>query len=199
MKRTGSLIALLSLLFLGLSLLGVYWTLKQTPPNILASDMPTPLSTFKDLFLVTASGILTLCSAYLGAFIQSTFQQQEKRREERREITQPYKDYLLWVMQIGQLARLIKTDQGVRGLLPQNGKKHDITSETFDEVLSAMPLWWGYSAFSEGPTREKVFDAMYASIQDLMDIYSPENAPEDNALDQKYLEALSALEEYERS
>ncbi len=197
MKRIGNVIALISLLFLGLALLGVYWTLQQTPPAILASDMPTPLSTFKDLFLVTASGILTLCSAYLGAFIQTVFQRQEKRREERKAVTKPYKDYLLWILQLEQLAKLIKTQQNVRDILPQNGKKHEITAATLDKALSEMPLWWGYSAFPEGDTKDKVTAAMYASIQELMDIYSDKDTS-DNSVEQKYLEALSALEEYER-
>lgn len=197
MKRTSYFIALLTLLFLGLALLGVYWTIQQTPTALLSGSTPTPLSTFKDLFLVVASGILTLCSAYLGAFIQSIFQQQEKRREEKRETTKPYKDYLLWVMQLGQLAKLVKTQKEVREILPQNGKKHEITPATLDKVISEMPLWWGYSAFPDGDTKEKVSTAMYASIQELMDIYADKPAS-DNSVEQKYLDALSALEEYER-
>lgn len=198
MKRTSYFIALLTLLFLGLALLGVYWTIQQTPTALLSGSAPTPLSTFKDLFLVAASGILTLCSAYLGAFIQSIFQQQQKRREERREITKPYKDYLLWILQLGQLAKLIKTKPDVRAVLPQNGKKHEITATTLDKIISEMPLWWGYSAFPEGDTKDKVSAAMYASIQELMDIYS-EKEERDNCVEQKYLDALSALEEYERT
>lgn len=197
MKKISSVIALGTLLFLGLALLGVYWSIRQTPSALLTGDTPTPLSTFKDLFLVAASGILTLCGAYLGAFIQTVLQQQQKRREERREVTKPYKDYLLWTMQVGQVARIIKNEQDVRSLLPQKGKKHEITSETFDKVISDMPLWWGYSSLSDAETKKVVFDAMYASIQDLMNIYSGKDES-DASVEQKYLEALAALEKYEQ-
>jgi hypothetical protein len=197
MKKTSTYIALGTLLFLALALFGVYWAIRQTPAGQLSSSVPTPLSTFKDLFLVVATGIIALCSAYLGAYFQTNLQLQQKKREEKRENTKPYKDYLLWTMQLGQLARIVKNEQAVRDVLPQNGKKYEITPEILDKVISNMPLWWNYSSLAEGKAKDTVFAAMYASIEDLMKMYSGVDS-DAKCVEEKYLAALAALEEYER-
>jgi hypothetical protein len=91
MKKTSTYIALGTLLFLALALFGVYWAIRQTPAGQLSSSVPTPLSTFKDLFLVVATGIIALCSAYLGAYFQTNLQLQQKNVRKNEKILNPTK------------------------------------------------------------------------------------------------------------
>lgn len=192
-----NLIALFVLLFLALALYGAFFATSQQQQSA-TPNTSSPLTTFKDLFLVAATGMISLCSAYLGAVIQSSFQRENRKREERREITNAYRAYLEKLLHVIQLVYIIKRHPGLKNKLPHNGKQYEITPQTLDELISQMPLWQQFSSLSaaDRKTKEAVNAAIDAGICFLMDV----NAGQDVNLEelQTYYErALREMEDYE--
>jgi hypothetical protein len=149
----------------------------------------------RDILLVLASGIITLTSAFLGGMIQSTLTREKEKRDLRHSRAQQYRDYLEWLLKLGQHAELVDNNPELRKKLPNSGKQFKITPEIRQMVIERMPLAWELCVLDSDAqiVVDKAFDNAFAY---LMSIDGSER-PNYDIVRQSYREALDVLDKYE--
>jgi hypothetical protein len=153
------------------------------------------VSTFRDISLIVATGIITLSSIYIGGYVQALIQREQEVRSERRSRTAEYKSYLTWLMKVCQRGDMIKRYDNLKDQFPSL-RNHEISNKVMDEVFDKMPLAWELSGLEDDRSREAFDAALNACIDFIIDLREGNN-PDHELVRKKCHQAIKTLDKYE--
>jgi len=154
-----------------------------------------------DIIAVFASGFLGAGGIAIGQKIQNQHLKAQEQREIRRRTAQEYREYLTWLLKIGQHADFVHSDPGLRAKLPEQGRQFEITAELRASVISKMPLFWEFTSL-DNDTNQTVSTAVNDALE-YLSIVSNHDA--NNGLTEEkfiryqrsYADAMNAITVYE--
>ena len=171
----------------------------NSTPTVLASDIEARrerfLVIFKDIALVIAASIITFSSSYIGGLMQSQQQREGENRQERREQTRRYKEYLETILKMGQRKNLLEKIPGLRNYLPKQGREVELTEGAVLKMVNDMPLALGLRALEDEGLQEKFDEAVSEAIIYLIRI-AKNKEPDYATMNEKYNTVVKALKKY---
>lgn len=157
--------------------------------------------TLSNILVVIASAFLSIGGMMIGNTVQNQHRQQQEIREFRRQLTQEYRDYLTWLLKLGQRADFVQRTPKLREKLPERGRKFDISPERLAIVIEKMPLAWHFSSIYSDDAGD-VCEAVNNAINIAFDYLSvagnhSETEIEYEQVRQAYNFAMQKLADYE--
>jgi hypothetical protein len=155
-------------------------------------------NTLSDILVVIASGFLSIGGMAIGNTVQNQHLKEQEIREIRRRITGEYREYLTWLLQIGQHAEFIKKAPKLRERLPGKGHQFDITPELRAGIIERMPLAWELSSADDADLQKAVSNAIDVALE-YLSVVSDGNGgqPEYEKVKNSYNIAMKTLDKFE--
>ena len=152
-----------------------------------------------NILIVVASAFLSIGGMMIGNTIQDQNRRQQEVREFRRRISQEYRDYLTWLLKLGQHAEFVEKTPKLREKLPDRGHKFDITPEVRAVVIEKMPLAWQFSTIYDNGADDvqKAVDQAINKAFDFLSVSGNSASVNYDHVKQSYDIAMRKLAEYE--
>lgn len=172
-------------------------TTTAAPANDTTSES-SPSAFFQDASLVLATGLIAFSGYFIAGYIQSVEKSQVEIREKRKQRTKVYRDYLQWLLSVGEHSMLISENSVLKEVLPKKGAKFFINGALLEKAVETLPLAWELSELrDDNDTKEALDAAISQGIRFITDLYSGQQ-PDYNAISSTYQAAIEALDRYEK-
>lgn len=135
------LLPVMPILFLAIALLALVIT---------GAGQSQAVQAWKDVILVVSSGLLTLTGAYANTVVQSEMQIQHETRDLRRKLTQPYREYLEWLVKLAHrtdYSAALKNNQ--EKFSKELGRSLEISDEDRRKLVEGMPPVWRHTMLAD--------------------------------------------------
>lgn len=192
----------LPIMFLGIVLLVFLLNVNATQIPIVqqgGAQAEAAWETISNILVVVASGFLSIGGMMIGNTVQNQHRQQQEVRDSRRHVSQEYRDYLTWLLKLGQHADFVEKTPKLREKLPERGRKFDITPEVRAVVIEKMPLAWNFSTIYDKDTEDvqKAIDHAINMAFDYLSVAGNSAAVDYDQVKHSYNIAMQKLAEYE--
>ncbi|PWH14133.1 MAG: hypothetical protein DDG60_08685 [Anaerolineae bacterium] len=159
-------------------------------------------NTLSNILVVIASSFLSIGGMIVGNAVQSQHRQRQEIREFRRQIAKEYREYLTWLLKIGQHADFVLSNPELRKALPAEGHGFSISSEVRAEIIRRMPLIWDFSSLYDDETEDvsKAIDDAILNALRYLSLIGQNGNLEDTQCEKvrlAYKIAMKKLNEYE--
>jgi hypothetical protein len=168
---------------------GLFIVAQRIPQNPID---PKTAEIWKDMFVIVASGIVALSGAYVGGMLQVVQERQREWRRMRRERTQPYREYLMMVLYLGQRIDTIKKIQESGS---QAGSDDLLNRDEIESLVKKLPPVDDLNLIEDPDCRRKVNEAINTCLK----YVKSKKRPTQTEVGDTIRKAFESIEIYENS